>query len=430
MKEHGVPADPSAREAGRLHGVDGLRAVAALSVLAHHVWLVSRAPGASTTDLPGAGEDVFQSFRYGLVLFFALSGFLLFRPFAAAILRGQTLPNAREYLRNRALRILPAYWVILLVTALVLAAAATDAVHIGTLTDPAKLAANLALVQNYHPDTVITGIGPAWSLGVEVIFYLALPLLAGGAALLAARSRDPRGRVIAVVAAPAALLVLGLASKGLLAGGVDDTSRWAGVARLAFPVHGDLFAFGMFAAIAHVLASDGRLTLPRAWRPAALAAGVVALFAASLLASRTGGQLQGTFTDTIVGAGFMLILAAVCLPGTRTVPGPARVLSIRPLAYLGLISYSIYLWHMPVILVLRRWGVHADDAASLVVALAAVVPATVALSALTYHFVEAPAMARKHRWAPSWEPRPDVPGAPPVNAPSPPGAPEPAPVPT
>ncbi len=53
-------------------------------------------------------------------LFFVLSGFLLWRPIASAVLRGRRLPSVRRYARNRALRILPAYWVVLLATALVL----------------------------------------------------------------------------------------------------------------------------------------------------------------------------------------------------------------------------------------------------------------------------------------------------------------------
>ena len=60
---------------------------------------------------------------YGVVLFFTLSGFLLYRPFAASIVRGERLPSVRGYLRNRALRILPAYWAILFLCAVVVGSA-------------------------------------------------------------------------------------------------------------------------------------------------------------------------------------------------------------------------------------------------------------------------------------------------------------------
>ena len=117
----------------------------------------------------------------GLTLFFTLSGFLLYRPFAAAIARGTPRQSFPAYLQNRFLRIAPAYWVILLVTALVLGAAsvrtASGALEVGRLTDPLDFISSALLLQDYRPETMIIGIGPAWSLAVEVVFYLALPLL-------------------------------------------------------------------------------------------------------------------------------------------------------------------------------------------------------------------------------------------------------------
>jgi peptidoglycan/LPS O-acetylase OafA/YrhL len=347
----------------------------------------------------GPGERFFQDFRFGLLLFFALSGYLLFRPFAAAVLRDRELPATRGYLRNRALRILPVYWVILLATGLVLATAATHE-GIGRMTSLHEWVADLLLVQNYDPDTVLTGIGPAWSLAVEVIFYLALPVLGGVCALLAARSRGPRGRLAAVIAAPLALFAMGLVGKAALANGVSSGSRWHAVATTAFPVHADLFAYGMAIAVAHVLIADRRLALPRGWRPAALILAAGGLLAAAVLAPSLGGRVQGAYTDMVAGISCALLLAAVVLPAEGATPLGARVLSIRPLAYIGLISYSVYLWHVPVILLLRRWGLESHDGPSLLAALAVILAATLSLSALTYHFVEAPALARKRPYAP------------------------------
>jgi peptidoglycan/LPS O-acetylase OafA/YrhL len=124
----------------------------------------------------------------GVILFFPLSGFLLYRPFAAAVVRGVHGPGVRTYLRNRALRILPACWVILLVTSVALGAAllrdASSALVVGsTVGQPLTLLKDVALVQSYDPWTLLTGIGPAWSLVIEVAFYVTLPLVAALAAV-------------------------------------------------------------------------------------------------------------------------------------------------------------------------------------------------------------------------------------------------------
>jgi peptidoglycan/LPS O-acetylase OafA/YrhL len=109
----GVTDDVVELQRLRLSGIEGLRAVAALAVLTFHVVLFSPAVGSLPLQLPHHGERVFSGLRFGLTLFFVLSGFLLYRPFVAAAMAKRPLPSIRDYLRRRALRILPAYWVIL-----------------------------------------------------------------------------------------------------------------------------------------------------------------------------------------------------------------------------------------------------------------------------------------------------------------------------
>ena len=108
--------------ARRLGGIEGLRGIAAASVVITHVLNHSQ-PSGRSFDLGRLGSYLQSSTHHGVILFFTLSGFLLYLPFAAAALRDRPRPSIRAYLRNRALRILPAYWVILLCTALVLQAA-------------------------------------------------------------------------------------------------------------------------------------------------------------------------------------------------------------------------------------------------------------------------------------------------------------------
>src|SRR4029453_3216037 len=131
--------------------------------------------------------------------------------------RGVHGPNVRSYLRNRALRILPPSWVILLVTAAALGPAllrdASSVLVVGWLADqPLTLLENVALAQSYDPWTLLTGVGPAWSL-IEVAFYVMLPLVAALAALLARRAATRRRRRLIALLPPAALLAVGLLGK-------------------------------------------------------------------------------------------------------------------------------------------------------------------------------------------------------------------------
>jgi peptidoglycan/LPS O-acetylase OafA/YrhL len=117
----GRPSDAPGR-AAPIPGVEGVRAVAAVSVLVFHCWRFTAA-GASRADLGLVERLVLPHLTLGVTLFFSLSGFLLYRPFVTAAMSGSPFPKVGSYFRNRALRILPAYWVILLAVGVLLPAA-------------------------------------------------------------------------------------------------------------------------------------------------------------------------------------------------------------------------------------------------------------------------------------------------------------------
>jgi peptidoglycan/LPS O-acetylase OafA/YrhL len=96
-------------------------------------------------------------------------------------------------------------------------------------------------------------------------------------------------------------------------------------------------------------------------------------------------------------ASALLILWAV-LPRER----PSRLIAVlesRAAVWFGVVSYSVYLWHEPLVMFLGRHGLMASGAAGVALNVALVLAITSALSALTYRFVEAPAMRRKARLA-------------------------------
>jgi peptidoglycan/LPS O-acetylase OafA/YrhL len=146
----------------RLAVLDGYRAVAALLVVTTHV---SFSTG-FVLNLPlGA---VFSRFDIGVTIFFLLSGFLLYRPWARAGLTGSTRPELSAYFKRRFFRIIPAYWIVVVTVLLVLPTAALSLETVLT---------NLSLTQFYVSGAQVEGLTQMWSVAVEVSFYLVLPLV-------------------------------------------------------------------------------------------------------------------------------------------------------------------------------------------------------------------------------------------------------------
>ncbi len=147
----------------RLDGFDGLRALAAVLVIAYHAGSLSHA------SLSGRFAPMVAELKGGVVVFFVVSGFLLYLPYARAIRAGRALPRWREFAGRRAVRILPAYWVALALLAV------AGLVH-GVLTQGWWRFFGLA--QIYAPSSLHHGLDVAWSLCTEVTFYALLPVLA------------------------------------------------------------------------------------------------------------------------------------------------------------------------------------------------------------------------------------------------------------
>jgi peptidoglycan/LPS O-acetylase OafA/YrhL len=378
-----VEAEPNAKTA-RLAGIEGFRAIAAMSVLVYHVYYYA-APDGRAVDL-GVFTKIVDNFRAGVTLFFVLSGFLLYRVFVGAALRGRSMPSVRRYLRNRALRILPAYWVILIAVALVFQSE--------LLTAPLMLTANLLLLQNYVPSYLAggeegLGIVPAWSLVVEVSFYLLVPILGYIAVRLA--SRRGLGTVAALVPV-AAMLAVGIAAKAITR--AMEPSDALAIWNHALPTHADWFAAGMALAVARVLHEDGRLELRRTW----VAVGTLGATAFAVLSAKLyyQGTLSGLEQQTANAILFAVALGFVVLssPQARAV----RWLSWRPVVFLGLASYSLFLVHDPMVRGFRDWGLTFGGTSGFALNLLIIAAISVVVASASYLYVERPALARKQGW--------------------------------
>jgi peptidoglycan/LPS O-acetylase OafA/YrhL len=400
-----------------LPAVDGLRGLAALAIVVYHSWMYAADPEVGGQVL----SRVVPHLSAGIVLFFTLSGVLLYRPFAAHLLGRGPAVEWREYGVNRLLRLLPAYWLALLFAAVVFPAAlfpgfldgSRDAV--GRLADrPGLLAVNALLLQNFHPSSFLTGIGPTWTLSIELSFYAALPIAAGVTAWLF-RGASGSWRVVAACTPPAAFFLLGAAVKavttvGPLPGAWERT--WGSVLARSFAGNADLFAFGMLVAVIWHLQGD-RIGRAR-WRPWALgAAAIIAVVTLQVPRHQSTAPLY----DIGVAMASALLVGALVL-GPRWQSPVAAVLDARPLRGLAVISYSLYLWHEPLIHWLVSMGIPVLGGLSAWLrTLALVVLASAAIATVAYLGVERPVMQwrqrQRHRLA-----RPGPPTSP-VRAPRP-----------
>ena len=353
--------------------VESLRALAALSVVAVHVYLISEA------SLPEPIARVFKGGAYGVFFFLTLSGYLLFRPFARHLIDGVPGLRLRDYALNRALRILPLYFFAVVVLLGL-------EVNGGLPRDWWRFA---LFIENFSESTVLRADSPMWSLVVEIHFYIVLPLVAF---LVARVARGSRGR------AALAIATLGLLSLGLRLVYVSLSSapnfRWTfSLATLFY-----FFAGGMLLALLRMAWEErppqwlsGNLAKADVWMLASVPLWVVSL-------------LRKEFELAVAAAAF-LVLAACVLPlraGLLT-----RALEWRPLAVLGIASYSLYIWHVPLITTVAdnqvrfpppggRLSGHPHDL--LYVAVAAL-PVCVAVALASYATIESPFLRLRRQWA-------------------------------
>jgi peptidoglycan/LPS O-acetylase OafA/YrhL len=350
--------------------VESLRALAALAVVWGHVVAVSLALNPalpSATDL-GPVERIAYGGGYGVFFFFALTGYLLFWPFAKRYFGGGDSIDLRRYAVNRALRILPLYYAVVVVVLLFQE-------HNPGLGVWARF---LTFTETLSPGTAGRIVGPAWSLVVELCFYLLLPLLAYAVARLAGGSRMRAGAI---------LIALGLASLAIRVVTIYDADPVDPLWRLNLPATFLFFVPGMLLALVRVSWEERRpawLRGPRAQGDLWILA-TIPLWALVVLVSYS--------LDFLVGAAAFLIVGACVLP-VRTGP-VANALQWRPLAVVGIASYSLYLWHVPVIKAL----VDAGASTGFVALTAIAVPICLAVALASYAAIESPFLRLRRQWA-------------------------------
>ena len=307
-------------------GLDGLRAIAVLLVIGRHL-----EPAGS--DTPALVRSLLRFWRrggwVGVDLFFVLSGFLVAGLLLREYRQHGRLALGRFYLR-RGLKIYPAFYLFLALT-LPLAAL----LGLPPVTTPAALLSEGCFLQSYLPGAW----NHTWSLAVEEHFYLLLPL---GLALLLWRA--PAGTdpfrplgVLSLALAGLLLMLRVLAARGQA---YDPYLH-------LFPTHLRLDALGLGVAVAYYYHCHG----PAFHRILGPHRQLLTLLGIALLAPAFFCRVERSPWIYTVGLSLFALASVALLCGLLLSPPRGGVLP-RGVAVVGAHSYSIYLWHMPVIL----WG--------------------------------------------------------------------------
>jgi peptidoglycan/LPS O-acetylase OafA/YrhL len=305
----------------RVLALDGIRGLAALYVVMHHCWLVTFHGYPANSGPPWLGWLVYG--HLAVVMFIVLSGFSLA---LAPARHSWNLGGLARFARRRARRILPAYWAAL-TCSLVVAWAVTPELHSGPPNGRSVLVYSLLLQDMFKAPVPNIAF---WSIAVEAELYLIFPLL-----ILMRR------RVGALVTLFA--VALPVIAVGLLRPSMATADELTGMA----PQFAPLFAVGVVAA--GVVVARGRLRRVR-WAWFAVGAGAPTV----LLMITHGSVWTGDhyyWIDLAICPAMALLLAALAAGQADLV---ARLLTTRPMRALGRCSYSLYLIHFPIVLVVSR----------------------------------------------------------------------------
>ncbi len=348
---------------GHVVALDGMRAVAVVLVVLFHI----RVPG-------------FWAGYLGVDVFFVLSGFLI-----TSLLIGEMQGSSRialgAFWSRRARRLLPALAVLLLVVALVTWLIATFSERAslrGDLIASISYVANWRLIDtsSYFANTGLESpLQHTWSLAIEEQFYLVWPLLLAGVATVFARARAGVGML-----AVAGIITSTIVMASVFSPDAVERAYMGTDARLFEPLVGALGA---------VLVATPRV---RAWierfaRPM-IALGLVGILA-GLLTLRPGVAPYFYGGALAFSLATLLVVAPLWVGRAGWVE---RSLGWGPVAWIGVISYGIYLWHWPLI----RWlGVRDATGTRRVLLGVAAVGLTVAVSAMSYYLVERPIRRRR-----------------------------------
>ena len=335
---------------GYLYALDGLRAISLILIVMFHTfqqsWIFYNLKLTKTFTL--FNFEIFQ--RYGYVAidsFFVLSGFCLFYPIARDMFGESKFSGWKQFFIKRARRIYPSYIIILIATALIPTLAQTTYNASNAVDVIKQLAAHLLFIHNFNSKTIMGMAPTAWTLAVEVQFYIVFPLLC-----IPFRKKP--------VITCAAMAVFSLALRLILIAKINLNSQ---IIQAITPTYFDVFGFGMLAAYFVVYTrnkvkniSETRLFMTII---SALCLFISVCFIYWLKAAKFP---QGFNSDIYFRFLYRGIFAASIAGFIYTACfsyewWEKKIWGNRFFVFLSSISYTVFLWHQNIYIYLKRMNI-------------------------------------------------------------------------
>lgn len=350
--------------------VDTLRGLAAFSVLTLHV-----IHHANWSSFPRTG--ILASLRLGnqgVDLFFVISGFVVLYNAFSIMAKYDGRFRAVFFLRRLA-RIAPLYYLTLLVSVLL--------VDTSILTLPNRwdhIVSHAFFYHTYSSDTFSSINGVNWTIAIEMQFYLFVLLFAPLISRL-----NP-----AIIIVPA--IIMAWPWRYYAFSHVDplDTLRIYHIFIHATQLPGtiDEFAFGMTLALIFRQYLPSKMQWNELWSiPLCVVSVSLLYWANSSIHDGLSEAMQFAVRQTLLGVAFSALLMAACLIRSQCIIDVAL-----PIRYLGKISYGIYLWHLPVIMLLK--GHDLSPGAFYIITLIG----AITLASASWYLLESPINKLARRW--------------------------------
>ena len=350
--------------------VDSLRGFAILGVMMLHSSL-------SAAPLPNGLQSIAKQGEYGVQLFFIVSAFTIFWSLQSRI-TVEAKPLHAFYTR-RFFRIAPLFWIgAIFYTAVHWAASATfGPTHFG----PPEFIATLLFVHGWHPASINTVVPGGWSIGAEFTFYLCIPLL----------FRCVRSLNVAATLALAATIAVGVLTPFAVRSAVAQFAAYSPkflekAVFWSFPAQFPVFCMGF---VLYFLLRDQLSRKLGAQSAGSLSSKPVflLLFLATIATSVFCKVHQVTWAAFFVAFAYGLSIV------------PTRILVNRVTQFIGLVSFSAYIWHFwlldrVAIPIVNHLHIHVlkriDGTVHFLLVFAALFAVTIPASAVSHYLIEAP----------------------------------------
>jgi len=384
--------------------LEGLRGAVALLVVTGHTGQAVGLVG-WTEMYPGDPfwGAILHRTAVAFPIFFIMTGYLLYRSFALATLTGGKRPDTKRYFWRRALRILPAYWVLtafaLFLSGVVGTTAKVDWGSVGGIWDVLR---PVLLLHIYEPFVIPVGMEHTWSNAVDFAYYLAMPVFAVLLALWAKRAPDLRTRLNRIVIPLVALIFVGLGFTMWTHTGqfMDDPMALWPMQYLWPTSYIGWLAAGMILAVWSAAEEVKPGSAPGIFRfagrrPMLLWGSALVVFVLACVSPFSTNHrldypgMTAAIVDYWLFLAFaMLIVTPLIVPGmkSRFIDG---LLANAPMRFLGKISYSLFLWHV-IVYLLFLVPIFGPEPTNFFLVYAAELAAAIGMAIFSYYAFERP----------------------------------------